>query len=322
MKNIVFIILFLSASFVISQEEKDNYKEIALKFRNHFNAKNYDSIFSMFGKEMKTALPIEKTNTFFTESRNDLGEIKSMDFLKLKKEAHVYKTTFEKGTREFLMYLNQKNEIGGLLLSFYQPKNLPVLERNSTKMIWPFKEEAFVFWGGETVSQNYHMSQKVQQYAYDILMVADGSSFIGDPSSNENYYIFGKEILAPCNAKVVKIIEGVDDNIPGEMNSKQLLGNAIVLETDKKEFILFAHLKKNSIKVKEGDNVLQGEVIAQCGNSGNSTEAHLHLQLQNVADFFQATGAKLYFDEILVNGKVKKDYIPVKEDFVRNIDIK
>lgn len=70
--------------------------------------------------------------------------------------------------------------------------------------------------------------------------------------------------------------------------------------------------------MQEGDIVHQGQVIAQCGNSGNSTQAHLHLQLQNTIDLFNSLGAKLYFDNIIVNGELKRDYMPVKEDFVKN----
>jgi len=192
--------------------------------------------------------------------------------------------------------------------------------RNSTKMIIPFKEEVFVFWGGTTVEQNYHVAYKNQKYAYDILMVADGASFKGDPLKNENYYIFGKEILAPCNAIVAKVIKGVKDNVPGVLNPDQLTGNTIVLETANKEFILIAHLKEGSILVEEGQEVVQGEVLAQCGNSGNTTEAHLHLSLQNDVEMFNSTGGKLYFDKILVNGELKEDYLPVKEDYIKNIN--
>lgn len=196
----------------------------------------------------------------------------------------------------------------------------PVLKRNTTKMIWPFKEEAFVFWGGAKVEQNKHMTDINEQYALDILMVANGAPYKGDPKQNKSYYIFGKEIIAPCNAKVVKVISGVKENVPGVENKKDLSGNTIVLETDKKEYLLFAHLKENSITVKVGDQVKQGQIIAQCGNTGNSTMAHLHVQLQNTVELLKATGAKLYFDEVIVNGSVKNDYFPVKEDFVKNID--
>ena len=69
---------------------------------------------------------------------------------------------------------------------------------------------------------------------------------------------------------------------------------------------------------KVGDEVKQGQVIAQCGNSGNSDQAHLHFQLQNTNDLFNTIGAKVYFDEIIVNGEIRRDYLPKKEDFVKN----
>lgn len=61
------------------------------------------------------------------------------------------------------------------------------------------------------------------------------------------------------------------------------------------------------------------EVVGD-GNSGNSTEPHLHLQLQNTRDIHKATGARLVFSRILVNGAPREEYIPVKEDFIKRID--
>jgi murein DD-endopeptidase MepM/ murein hydrolase activator NlpD len=72
--------------------------------------------------------------------------------------------------------------------------------------------------------------------------------------------------------------------------------------------------------VEEGQEVRQGEVLARCGNSGNTTEPHLHLSLQNTINMQDATGAKLYFDQLSVNGEIKTDYLPVKEDFIRNLE--
>ena len=322
MRKRFLIVVFILVCTGLMAQEKANYRTAADAFMKHFNEMEFDSIYAMFDGPMKTALPQDKANAFLKELNTNLGAMKSMEFLKFQNVAHIYKTTFDQGLRDVLIYLNANNEIGGLYVSMHKPADLPKLERNTTKMIWPFSVETFVFWGGETVAQNYHMAQEVQQYAYDILMVKDGASYTGDSKKNENYFVFGQDILAPCDAKVVKITKGVYDNVPGEMNQKQLLGNSIVLETAKKEYLLFAHLKQGSLLVEEGEQVKQGQVIAQCGNSGNSTEAHLHLQLQNVADFFQGTGAKLYFDNILVNGTLKSDYIPVKEDFVKNSDKK
>ena len=62
----------------------------------------------------------------------------------------------------------------------------------------------------------------------------------------------------------------------------------------------------------------KGEILGLCGNSGNSSEPHLHFHLQNVEDMNIATGAKSYFEEIYVNGRLKKDYSPIKNEKIKN----
>ncbi len=76
----------------------------------------------------------------------------------------------------------------------------------------------------------------------------------------------------------------------------------------------------NSIVVEEGQDIVQGTVLGKCGNSGNSTEPHLHLSLQNAIEMEQSTGARMYFQRIMVNGEQKEDYMPVKGDLVRNVN--
>ncbi|MBA4166509.1 MAG: M23 family metallopeptidase [Chitinophagaceae bacterium] len=71
-------------------------------------------------------------------------------------------------------------------------------------------------------------------------------------------------------------------------------------------------LKKHSIIVKEGQRVKRGQILGQCGNSGNSLEPHLHFHIQNVEDLNIATGAKCYFDSIVVNGVFRAHYSQLK----------
>jgi murein DD-endopeptidase MepM/ murein hydrolase activator NlpD len=86
----------------------------------------------------------------------------------------------------------------------------------------------------------------------------------------------------------------------------------------KGEYFFYVHLKINSPKVNAGDRVKQGQLLAQCGNSGNSTEPHLHFHLMNTNDYANATGAKIFFKELwLIQGKkqvLQKHYLPVKGD--------
>jgi murein DD-endopeptidase MepM/ murein hydrolase activator NlpD len=241
-----------------------------------------------------------------------------MQFYTLREGAHVYRVVFDKSVADLTVTLSPESKINGLLISRPMSLGIPLLERNTTIMSLPFNGEWFVYWGGVTEVQNYHVKEVTQQYAYDIMKVKDGASYVGDPLLNESYFAFGEDIIAPCDARVVTVIDGVPDNIPGEMNPQQLTGNTIVLQTDNEEYLLMAHLMKGSIVVQEGQDIRKGEILAKCGNSGNSTEPHLHLSLQNAAEMEESIGAKLYFDRIEVNGEIRLDYLPVKEDFISN----
>ena len=313
------VTLFLISSFCsYSQNEPETTRVIATKFQNCYNNSDYRGIYTLFDRGMKTFLSPENTAEFMIEVRSNFGLIEKMEYTGKYNSAHVYSTTFEKGKSDIYFNLNNQNQIGSWFIPRNSAENGPRLERNSTEMIFPFKEEAFVYWGGENRDINYHMEDLNQQYAYDILMVANGAPYSGDPEQNESYFVFGQDLIAPCDATVYRVIDGVEDNKPGAVNKQALTGNTIILETTRKEYLLFAHLKAKSIRVKKGDLVKQGQVIAQCGNSGNTTQAHLHLQLQNTPDLYNAIGAKLYFEEIRVNGEIREDYMPVKEDFVKN----
>lgn len=318
MRFLMLKICLMTSLFCLSQNEQINFNEVAVEFQSEYNNANYEGIHDMFDDVLGTLISEEAINDFLNTVYSNFGSIEKMEFYGLNNSAHVYSTTFEKAIVDISFSLNKKDQIMALFIPRNTLENSSVLKRNSTKMIFPFKEEAFVYWGGDTVEVNYHMADLNQQYAFDILMVADGAPYKGDSTKNESYFVFGKDIIAPCDAKVVKVIDGIKDNTPGELNKTDITGNTIILETYRKEYLLFAHIKENSILYEEGDVVSQGQVIAKCGNSGNTYAAHLHFQLQNTNDLFNTIGAKVYFDEIIVNGEIKKDYMPKKEDFVKN----
>jgi murein DD-endopeptidase MepM/ murein hydrolase activator NlpD len=95
-------------------------------------------------------------------------------------------------------------------------------------------------------------------------------------------------------------------------------GNAVTIKTVNNEYLFFGHFKQNSIVVKQGQKVNQGQLLGLCGNSGNSSEPHLHFHIQNVEDMNVATGIKSYFDKILVNGEAKTNYSPIQHQKVKN----
>ncbi|QBA63262.1 M23 family metallopeptidase [Muriicola soli] len=321
MRKLLCLLLFCSG-LAFSQTEMPQYSMVIGQLANLYNAQDYQGIYELYDVNMKKALTPEENKQFFEQNVNRImGNINEWEFIGFQRGAHVYRTSFDKALSDIMITLSgQNNKINGFYIAPPRPVGIPVLERNTSRMILPFREEVFVYWGGTTLEQNYHLAELSQQYAYDLLMVKDGRSYQGDAGVNENYFVFGKEIIAPCDGRVVLVIDGVPDNEPGIMNKEQLTGNTIVLQTDLNEYILFAHLQEGSLQVEEGEEVRQGEVLARCGNSGNSTEPHLHLSLQNTINMEDAVGAKLFFDQIMVNGEIKTDYLPVKEDFIRNLN--
>ena len=301
------------------QIEKEVSKETSIKFEKHYNSGEYEQIFDLFSDEMKTALPIEQTTGFLKGLKIQAGKITKRKFVRYEQTYASYKTNFERALFAVNISLDENAKINGLLVKPFKEINLPTIERNQTKMILPFKEEWTVFWGGDTKEINYHVENEAQKNAFDMIITdKHGKSYRTDGQINEDYYAFGKELIAPCDAEVVLVVDGVKDNKPGELNPIYVPGNTVILKTNNNEYLFFAHFKQNSIAVKQGQDVKQGELLGLCGNSGNSSEAHLHFHIQNVEDMNKATGAKCYFEEIWVNGEIKNDYSPIKEDKIKN----
>lgn len=316
-----FTFLFLMSSIKIfaQQVEKDNYKQIIQELVTFYNDGKYDSIFSLFSPEMQEALPLEKTTSFFDGLQRDAGKITAKEFDGYENGANtLYKTTFEKGVFTILLFVDNDDKINSLYIRpFVETKNA---ERNTTRLSLPFTGEWMVVWGGDTKELNYHVKNRAQKNAFDFIQVdSSGKSYRTDGKTNEDYYAFGKEIIAPCNGKVAQVVNGVKDNIPGEMNIYDVGGNTVIMQTSNNEFLVFCHFKHNSIKVQEGQELRKGQVLGLCGNTGNSSEPHLHFHIQDQENMNKATGIKCYFDRILVNGVVKDDYSPIQQDKIQNI---
>jgi hypothetical protein len=96
------------------------------------------------------------------------------------------------------------------------------------------------------------------------------------------------------------VVDGIHDNKPGEMNRMFVPGNIVVIKIAEREYAVFAHLKQNSVRVKVGDKVARGATISLCGNSGNSSEPHLHFQMQNTPFFEDESSTKVSFEKLTV----------------------
>ena len=134
----------------------------------------------------------------------------------------------------------------------------------------PFRDAWTVAAGGDDPRHNHHQAVGDQYFAYDFLC-EDGDSW-------------DKEILAPCDGAIAWTEDGREDAPPDARgrDAQNPAGNYVSIETAR-GYVILAHLKKGSIAVLPGVDVRAGEPIGRCGNSGNSSRAHLHVHAQDRA---------------------------------------
>ncbi|PYQ63288.1 MAG: hypothetical protein DMF53_10595 [Acidobacteria bacterium] len=158
-----------------------------------------------------------------------------------------------------------------------------------------------------------------EEFAFDLAALGgDGLTHKGDGSHLTDYYAYGRDVLAVADGEVVEV--GADateanDRLkqPGESEEdfekrtyleqakllatsyKAPLGNYVILRHAGGEFSHYAHLKQGSVRVKAGDTIKRGQAIAQLGQTGNTTEPHLHFQLTDGPDPLYSRGVPILF---------------------------
>ncbi len=146
----------------------------------------------------------------------------------------------------------------------------------------PLKGTHVVMNGGVSPFTNGHFRMRPQDYALDILGVnAFGAraSLFGSSRDLESYVIYGEPIFSPCDGKITVIADGLPDHIPPARDTENLAGNHVLIECGDFE-VLIAHLRQHSVRVTVGDVVAVGDPLGEVGNSGNTTEPHLHIHAE------------------------------------------
>ena len=136
-----------------------------------------------------------------------------------------------------------------------------------------------------------------QRFAIDwVRLRDDGKTFHDDEKDNKNYLAYGNDALAVADGVVTEVKDGIPENIPGA-NSRAVPitletvgGNHVILDIGGGHFAFYAHLQPGSLRVKLGDKVRRGQVVGLVGNSGNSTEPHLHFHIENATSPLGAEG--------------------------------
>ena len=144
---------------------------------------------------------------------------------------------------------------------------------------WPTVVEATL--STPTVSAHFRSSESEQTDALDVVQLQNGRSLLGDPKQLTSYVSLGQPVLAPGDGIVTAVAATLPDLPIGTTDNKNLEGNYVVLDLGRQRHVMFAHLKRGSARAAVGDRVERGQPIAQVGNSGSTSEPHLHLQVQN-----------------------------------------
>lgn len=120
-----------------------------------------------------------------------------------------------------------------------------------------------------------------QSYGVDIVKLnAAGLRARGVlPRDPQRYEIFGDPVHAPCNGSVVSAVDGVADEPVPEMNRSSMAGNHVILDCNG-IWLVVGHLRQGSVRARTGDRVESGSILGLVGNSGNSSEPHLHVHAQ------------------------------------------
>jgi hypothetical protein len=150
-----------------------------------------------------------------------------------------------------------------------------------------------------------------ETFAVDWGWVKNDRLFDGDGKKIEQFYGFGRDVLAVADGLVVSVHDGMPDETPFVLmvpkSKADYGGNNLMLEIAPNVFAWYAHLRQGSITVKVGDAVKAAAPIAKLGNTGPSEGPHLHLGLLNKPDPLVGRSLPFVFESFTLAGAVDFD---------------
>ena len=147
-----------------------------------------------------------------------------------------------------------------------------------------------------------------QRFAIDWMRLDEQHrAWVGDPHQLSSYLSYGQPELAAAAGKVVVARDGFPDQPPPDNpvppTFRDLPGNRVVLRVAPGMYLLYAHMKPGSVRVREGERVRRGQMLGKLGNSGNSATPHLHFQVRATRSF-ASDGLPFVFDRFKYLGQV------------------
>jgi hypothetical protein len=187
---------------------------------------------------------------------------------------------------------------------------VPVMEDTSLVLAPPFKGGVWLAGNGPSNISDHRRAVVAidgrayisQRFAIDwVLVGSNGNTFHDSRERNENFWSFGQPVLAVADGEVTEIVDDIPENTPGKLpipvTMHNIAGNHVIMRIAPDTYVMFAHLKQGSIAVRLHQKIKRGVPIAQVGNSGNTTGAHLHLQVTDGNSALAAEGIPFIFNQ-------------------------
>lgn len=233
----------------------------------------------------------------------------------------------------FIAFLNNRwifKYIQQVVIQYYSPEKTIYKHLSSTQRFAQshLAKLQLPIWGKWKVSQGYkgkitHLGD--WSSALDFVIADEqNKTYKGDGYVVEDYFAYNKPVVAPLDGYVHEIINNVDDNPISAVNTKENWGNTLIIDHKNGLYTQLSHLKKDSFKVKTGEFVSKGQILATCGSSGRSPEPHLHFQVQLTPRIGSKTKEYpiSYFIEMQEDKPVLKIFeIPKEDQIIGNVEV-
>jgi hypothetical protein len=151
-----------------------------------------------------------------------------------------------------------------------------------------------------------------QRFAIDWIKLGDDARIVrqgGKVDVNTDYPTYGTHAIAVADATVVSVLDGLPERtagtLPQDTTLQNVTGNHVILDLGGGRYGFYAHLQPGSLKVKKGDRVKKGQVLALVGNSGNTTGPHLHFHVMEGLSVLGAQGVPYVIDSFTLAGEIR-----------------
>jgi hypothetical protein len=193
---------------------------------------------------------------------------------------------------------------------------VPVSQESVPTLAPPFNGGTWLAGDGPVNDSNHRRAitaidghtYSAERFAIDWVKVGPNGDSRHDGATrtkNEDWWGWGEPVLAVADGEITEVLDGIPDNTPRVLppvTLDNIAGNHVILRVAPNRYVTYAHLQNGSIKVHPHDRVHRGGVLALLGNSGNTTGAHLHLQVTDRNSVLQSEGVPFVFQNFTYLG--------------------